>query len=373
MDDRKSAPRTPKGAVAIQSLKGRLRLVWSYGGERYFLSLGLPDTKLNRKAAEIKARQIEGDVVTGNFDPTLNKYKAEGQRSSDISVVELFQKFSDYKSRRVDPRTLQKYVALRGHLQDFFGQKAIGQLLERDVERWVDWMLERVEGVTLRDYLSLVNASWLWAIKQTWIEANPWADTKVKVKPKQRPKPFSREEIKAILAAFKEHPRYSIYLDFVEFLFGTGCRTGEAIGLRWGHVAADCSGVWIGESLSRGRRKETKTNRAREISLSPRLVELLKARRPAEWEADDLVFCSPQGFAIDDHNFRNRAWVDVLHKAGVEYRKPYSTRSTLISHLLDMGRSPAEVAELVGDDVATIYRFYAGNVQSRPRLPNLLD
>jgi integrase len=354
-------------------LRDRLRLVWSYGGKRYFLSLGLADTKINRLAADIKARQIEGDIATVNFDPTLNKYKAVGQRSTDQTVAQLFEKFIDYKAHRVDIRTLQKYRATFGHLVDFFGQRAIALITVRDAEQFKDWMLLRVEPVTLRDYLSLVNACWVWAIKQSWIELNPWMDVPVKVKPKQRPRPFTKDEIKKILGAFRAHSRWGVYADFVEFLFGTGCRTGEVIGLRWQHVSDDAMMVWIGESISRGRRKATKTNRARDISLSPRLSELLLSRRPVDWEPDVLVFCSPQGFAIDDHNFRNRAWVDVLATAGVEYRKPYSTRSTLISHLLDMGRSPAEVAELVGDDVATIYKFYAGNVSSRPRLPNLLD
>jgi len=369
----KAAARTPRGGVAVQSVKERLRLVWSHQGKRYFMNLGLADTKLNRLAADIRAKQIEGDIATANFDPTLNKYKAQGFRSTDDTVAQLFEKFMAYKAKRLDERTVHKYRALLGHLLAYFGQKTIGALMDRDAEGFREWMLQRVGTTTLRDYLSLVNACWVWSIKRGWIEVNPWVDIPVKVKPKQRPKPFTKDEIKLILGAFRAHPRWGMYADFVEFLFGTGCRTGEAIGLRWQHVSADFMSVWIGESMSRGRRKATKTNRARTIALSPRLMELLRARCPQNAEPDDLVFCSPQGFAIDDHNFRNRAWVDVLVIAGVEYRKPYSTRSTLISHLLDMGRSPAEVAELVGDDVATIYKFYAGNVSSRPRLPNLLD
>ena len=35
--------------------------VCSWQGQRYYLSLGVPDTAINRKAAEQKARQIELD------------------------------------------------------------------------------------------------------------------------------------------------------------------------------------------------------------------------------------------------------------------------------------------------------------------------
>lgn len=89
------------------------------------------------------------------------------------------------------------------------------------------------------------------------------------------PKPFTREEIGAIILAFRTNRYYYHYSDYVEFLFGTGCRTGEAIGLRWKHLSEDCSTVWSGETLSRGVRKATKTNRARVVTLTEKLTKML--------------------------------------------------------------------------------------------------
>jgi hypothetical protein len=45
--------------------------------QRYCLSVGLPDSIINRKVATQKAQQIELDMLSGNFDPTLQKYKPE--------------------------------------------------------------------------------------------------------------------------------------------------------------------------------------------------------------------------------------------------------------------------------------------------------
>ncbi|WP_421655152.1 Arm DNA-binding domain-containing protein [Leptothermofonsia sp. ETS-13] len=70
MSKRKKAP---KGTVSVQVFKGRLRLCWSCRGKWYFLYLKLPDGKTNRIMAEVKVKQIEGDIATGNFDPTLAK------------------------------------------------------------------------------------------------------------------------------------------------------------------------------------------------------------------------------------------------------------------------------------------------------------
>lgn len=142
-------------------------------------------------------------------------------------------------------------------------------------------------------------------------------------------------------------------------MFGTGCRTGEAIGLRPKHLSDDCSIAWIGEIITRGIRKSTKTNRARTITLTPKLQALLVARRPANSNPDALVFASPNGKPIDDHNFRNRAWKTILTRLGIDYRKPYNTRHTLISHALDLGMNPVMVAQLTGHDVETLYQNYA--------------
>ena len=141
----------------------------------------------------------------------------------------------------------------------------------------------------------------------------------------------------------------------------------------WKHLSEDCSTVWIGESLSRGIRKATKTNRARTITLTSRLQSLLLSMKSEDFDLEKPVFTTRQGNLIDDHNFRNRAWKSVLGKVGVEYRKPYNTRHTLISHALARGMNPVAVAQLTGHDVQTLYENYAGNVNSRPMLPELFD
>jgi integrase len=204
------------------------------------------------------------------------------------------------------------------------------------------------------------------------VSSNPWVDVRLKVPPQQRPKPFSRREVKAIIQGFRDDRHYCYYADFVEFLFGTGCRTGEAIGLQWKHVADDCSSCWIGEIVSRGQRKAVKSYRPRTIPLTPYLQQMLLSRRPKPIDPNALVFPGPKGAAIVDSNFRKRAWVKVLESAGVPYRKPYISRSTLISHALDQGLNPVNLAELTGHDVDTLYKNYAG-VIDRSMLPDILS
>ena len=358
--------RNRKGTVVIQSFKGVLRLVWSYQGKQLFLYCGLADTPLNRIVAEGKAKIIEGDLATGNFDPTLGKYKPE--RQNQISVVNLFEKFMERRSRQISETSLAKYKGLLGKLENHFGSKSAIAIGEKEAEKFIHYLSTEIAPITVRERLSLLRSCWNFGIKKKLIPENPWDDIKIKVPPKRKPLPFTKEEITKISHCFiQDYPHYS---DFLHFLFGVGCRTGEAIGLQWKHINDDCSQVWIGESLSRGVRKDTKNSKSRTINLTPYLQQILLSRRPIDFNPEDLIFTAPEGGAIDDHNFRNRAWKPVLSKLGIPYRKPYTTRHTLISHALEQGMNPVNVADLTGHNVKTLYDHYAG-VINKVILPDI--
>ncbi|PSB01733.1 site-specific integrase [Merismopedia glauca CCAP 1448/3] len=367
--------KAPKGTVSVQVFKDRLRLCWSYCRKRYFLYIGLPDSNVNRIVAEQKAKQIAGDMATGNFDSSLKKYKIEYQQYSPTTIPKLFKRFTAEKAKEVSPKTVEKYRATLGYLDRYFGDAGAESINNLKAEDFARHLKEKsLSPNQCKRRLEELKACWNWAIAKNLISPeNPWIEVakRVKVPPKQKPKPFSKEEIGAIEQGFRTDRYYSYYADFVQFLFGTGCRTGEAIGLRWKHLSDNCSTVWIGESVSRRIRKSTKTNRARTISLTPRLQVMLLKRKPTNADPEDLVFRSAGGKVIDDQNFRNRAWIKVLTRIGIEYRKPYTTRHSLISHALDLGMNPVNVAQLTGHDVRTLYENYAGNVNSRSLLPEL--
>ncbi|QZZ21133.1 DUF3596 domain-containing protein [Leptothermofonsia sichuanensis E412] len=80
--------------VNLEAFEGRLRLRWRHGGKRYCLALGLSDRPVNRLVGEQKARVIEADIATGNFDSTLVKYRPAANQDGGILLVELFSKFS---------------------------------------------------------------------------------------------------------------------------------------------------------------------------------------------------------------------------------------------------------------------------------------
>ncbi|WP_051035385.1 site-specific integrase [Crinalium epipsammum] len=233
---------------------------------------------------------------------------------------------------------------------------------------FVDWLKQGRSPVTVKRYLEILKA----------LDKTAFADFKVKIPAKPMPKPFSKAEVDAILQTMKANKYYSHYHDFTAFLFSTGVRTSEAIGLQWKHVDLVRGEIDIYESLGRHRgsssnreRRSTKTNNARVLPCRGRLAKMLSDRKPKDANPEDLVFTSPTGKHIDDHLYSQRCWRKTLELAGVEYRNPYKTRHTFISHCLEAGIKPITVAYLVGHaDTSMIFTRYAG-VINKPDLPEL--
>jgi integrase len=150
-----------KGSVQVKAVKGRLRLVWSFQEQRYFLSLETEDSALSRKVAEAKAKLIETDVLTGNFDPSLDKYKPETQRKSSILVPDLMDSFLKQKAKQVSKRTMEKCRAFGTHPQRFFKNKAAVEVEEPQADKFrVDLLSRELDPATIKAILGFCGSCW---------------------------------------------------------------------------------------------------------------------------------------------------------------------------------------------------------------------
>ncbi len=155
----------------------------------------------------------------------------------------------------------------------------------------------------------------------------------------------------------------------------------EAIGLQWKHIDFDRNLMFIYESLGRNHgnsanrvRQTTKNKKLREFPLSNSLLELLQSRYSSSKKSPkSLVFFSPRGKAIDDHNFSQRIWKKCLKELEIEHRPSYNTRHTFISHFLEKTKDVVKCASLTHGSksgIQTIYKNYAGII-SRLEVPEL--
>lgn len=168
-------------AVNIESVKGRLRLRFQAEkrGKQVTISPGYDDTKENRKKVGLLASRIELDLLSGNFDPTLEKYQP-GRGVKPLTVHELFAAFILYKKNFVYHRTLEKYRVTLNLLESSgIGTKPANQLTADDVVKFVN-----AATGNLKEKLGLLSACWKWKRFDNSI----WEQAKKAIK--TRPKPI---------------------------------------------------------------------------------------------------------------------------------------------------------------------------------------
>lgn len=358
-------------AINIGSAGKSLRLRWTHEGERYTLSLGLKDTKTNRIKAKDVILLIEADIENNEFDTTLNKYRPEKELAEKPSCLELFQKWLGFKSKFVDVRTIEWYELTQKKLVNIgLGNTVADNVTHSQAIHFLTKLQDQELAIgTIRRHMENMRACWEWGVRRRLIkDSNPWDELVplIKVPAEPMPHPFTKPEVNLIIDGFEEF--YPGLVPFVRFLFGTGCRTGEARALKWECLDKTCSRCEINGQLSRrGNRKATKNNKIRTLILPASLSQTLAdMRRP---NSSGYVFLF-NNKPIKDDGFRHR-WERVLKKKAIAYRCPYNTRATFISHALEKGLSPLTIASQTGHNVRVLFDHYAGSLQNNPKLPEM--
>ena len=117
-------------------------------------------------------------------------------------------------------------------------------------------------------------------------------------------------------------------------------------------------------------RKETKNGKERILPLTQDLLEVLEKVIVGK-KQDDLVFHSPTGKSIDDHNFQNRVFKKVLNELGIKERVLYACRHTFGSRCIDQGITPVMTAFLMGNNPETALRNYTHQLNIPKELPKI--
>jgi integrase len=243
----------------------------------------------------------------------------------------------------------------------------------------ISWLLNlKIAPATFNKKLSYLRTCGDWAKSEGLLSANPWLKVRPRNGTKEIIKPFSRDEATKIIASFEKS--YPAWTPFAKFLFLSGCRMSEAIGLQWKHVDFERGEICICESLAQRKdgngyervRKSTKTGSVRFLEINAELAKLLEQVSPASKNSEDLVFKNPAGTShIDSNNFRDR-WKKVLAAANIPYRRPHVIRHSFASHAIEQGCPLTGVAYLLGhSDTRMVAQTY-GHLINRPSLPSIL-
>ncbi|MDX2046091.1 MAG: tyrosine-type recombinase/integrase [Chitinophagaceae bacterium] len=394
--------RTPKGEISITNSDGRIRLRWRYGGERYSLNLPFVYLPENLHYASVKVAEIKLDILKGCFDTSLKKYEYQNlpkpiKDKEDIAEThlgvrnilllhELASKFDHWGKniRNIDVDNSVDYLYIRKWLErcDGIPIHLIAQKLNDE-----NWAI-----TTYNRRLSYLNTFFSWLLESSLIVYNPLKNVcKKKGKGKKicsRRKPLEENEIITLLEAIKNDTycpvnsrfKHSFYFPFLTFVFFTGVRNAEAIGLRVKHIDFMNNQIEVSETFARTikgtnhaarRVKGTKMNNIRYLPLSEELRILLELQVKGK-TPDDFVFKSPNGLSIDDKMFKRRVFKPVLMKLGLGDRDLYVARHSFGTRAVQQGLVLTDVAYLMGHStVETTMRNYVSVAKATKNLPTL--
>jgi integrase len=297
-----------------------------------------------------------------------------------LNLLETWDKYVDFKKPSISPSYMAcQLQATRNHLTK------LSDLPGADAAAIRNWAMENLSVDSAKRLISQLSACYAWAKTSKQIEVNPFAGMASQIKLPRSKKvsagvreiePFTAVERDSIVEAFKTnrfcHPftsqnhLHSNYAAYVQFLFYTGCRPSEAIGLEWENIDLDKRIVLFKGSVvqslgGRIRKGGLKTQAFRKFKINDQLHEILEDAKPLSRSAESLVFPAPEGGFIVQDNFRKRVWKKILQGLELQYRVPYQTRHTFINLCLDKGIDAKDIAQWVGNSPEIIYKHYAGS------------
>ena len=198
----------------------------------------------------IELRQREEKLIKDQLDG-LDIYVA-----GNASVNFLFDRYIATKSE-LRKTTMQNYTYMYNRfIRGGFGRKKIGSVKYSDVLLFYQKLLEEKEMQvnTLETIHTILHPTFQLAVRDNVIRVNPSDGVMAQVKKGKGKNHGVRhaltvEQQRAFINYMEENISFQHWVPIFKFLLGTGCRIGEAIGIRWDDIDFDKSMININHSL----------------------------------------------------------------------------------------------------------------------------
>lgn len=198
----------------------------------------------------MELRQREEKLIKDQLDG-LNTYVA-----GNASVNFLFDRYIATKSE-LRKTTMQNYTYMYNRfVRDGFGRRKIGSVKYSDVLLFYQKLLEegKMQINTLETIHTILHPTFQIAVRDNIIRVNPSDGVMAQIKKRKGNNHGARhaltvEQQRAFINYMEENISYQHWVPIFKFLLGTGCRIGEAIGIRWEDIDFDKRMININHSL----------------------------------------------------------------------------------------------------------------------------
>lgn len=323
--------------------------------------LGRDENEKRRYASKtVRGTKRQAQLALAEFVTEVSK--TAQVPSGPVTVSTVVRDWLAAKTPRLAPATVLRYNVARRHIDAAIGSIPVSRLRPRDIEDfYAAAHRDGLSGSSIRKIHWAMRQSLAWAKRRglvvvlatDGIELPPLGERAIAA-------PRSAD-VRALVQHGLEHD--ADFGPIIAFVAWSGCRRGEACGLRWSDVDLDRGQVTIRRSivavpggvLERG----TKTGEMRRIAIGPGTVGVLREHREHQQERardfetklhpDGLVFSpDPAGRCPWHPSTISHQFVALCEAAGVPRMRMHDLRHHSATTLLKHGVSVGEVMDRHG-------------------------
>ena len=188
----------------------------------------------------------------------LQRDKVDRLETYVVAKADVNYVFDRYIATKSELRstTMTNYVyTYDRYVRNGFGRKRIADVRYSDVLTFYQAILERGLSIsTVESVHSVLHPTFQMAVRDHVLRSNPSDDVIAEIKKKQKGRPEPRhalsiEEQREFLN-WLDRPEYSRWKPLFVVMFGTGCRVGEVIGLRWSDLDFKNGSISVNHSIT---------------------------------------------------------------------------------------------------------------------------
>ena len=227
--------------------------------------------------------------------------------------------FSEYARYIVDiTQSNRNEFSQRGEIKKaerlikYFGDIALDDIKPSTIQAWQDTFLKTLAPKTVKEYRSTLSVVFKFAFNDDLIRKNPLTPVKSPKLPRRIVDVFSEEERKLLIEY-----SYGQLHNLIQFVFYSGLRAGEIIGLKWENIDFEKNKIDVCMRVRKGTVDLPKGDKIRLIDLLPQAKQALLIQRQLTG-LSTFVFHSKEGKPYFSETSITQSIQELCKKLGIE-------------------------------------------------------
>jgi len=240
--------------------------------------------------------------------------------------------------KNASPHTVRNYIA---DIQTLPASVPPSELTLLHLRQWVAGLhADGLSAITIRRHIAAVRTFLQFLSREGVIPSNPARLLRLPKAPQRLPAVLTAEQTGNMLdqASTLERPHVQRDLAMLEFLYGSGLRVSELVGLDLQDL--DLTEHWL--------RVRGKGRKERQVPFTGKAMIALQAWLPLRQSHEAALFLNYRGKRLSDRSVRSIVKFYATYLAGDSTVHPHSLRHAFATHLLSDGADLRSIQELLG-------------------------